>query len=353
MFEVELEAALGDSRALTDLAADVERDSRIAGCRKLLVAAVWADAHSSVDHPDGGLLVERLVQLGPVGCPPVAEFAAQGPGGPVRRLHPVRPVLDRGRVDHPPPPAEVVGTRGRRRRAPLESPTDRHPDRSPGGGGGRRSRPADGRLGGAAAVADVPEGPRRHHAAGRRIHLPGTGTTRRGETGSPGHTVGSRAAHPDRPRRSRRRDHDAGALPPRRRVPGRRRRRRPPAGADVESDRDHREPGPIAPISSPGTPTTPTPTGSRGRKSPPTTPIRPTRGPTTSHPQGGKPPGTATTTNPDQTTTRGGTHRGPTTSRTRTGWSTDAQSPSPTATTSPGIRPTGDRPTRSTPTATR
>jgi len=82
MFEVELEAALGDSRALTDLAADVERDSRIAGCRKLLVAAVWADAHSSVDHPDGGLLVERLVQLAPVGCPPVAEFAAQGLVGP-------------------------------------------------------------------------------------------------------------------------------------------------------------------------------------------------------------------------------------------------------------------------------
>ncbi|HEY5785527.1 MAG TPA: hypothetical protein VIT65_12190 [Microlunatus sp.] len=59
MFDTELEAALGDSRALTDLAANVENDSRIAGCRKLLMAAAWADAHSSVDHPDGGLLVER------------------------------------------------------------------------------------------------------------------------------------------------------------------------------------------------------------------------------------------------------------------------------------------------------
>ena len=58
MFEVELEAALRDSRALTDLAADVERDARVAGCRKLVVAAAWADAHSSGDHPDGGLLVE-------------------------------------------------------------------------------------------------------------------------------------------------------------------------------------------------------------------------------------------------------------------------------------------------------
>jgi hypothetical protein len=82
MFGEELEAALGDSHALTDLAATVERDSRIAGCRKLVVAAAWADAHSAVDHPDGGLLVERLVPLGPAGCPRVAEFAPQGLVGP-------------------------------------------------------------------------------------------------------------------------------------------------------------------------------------------------------------------------------------------------------------------------------
>lgn len=78
MFDGELEAALGDSRALTDLAADGENESRVAGCRKLVVAAAWADAHSSVDHPDGGPLVERLVPIGPVGCPSVAEFAVQG-----------------------------------------------------------------------------------------------------------------------------------------------------------------------------------------------------------------------------------------------------------------------------------
>ena len=82
MFDGDLEAALGDSRALADLAANAENDSRVAGCHKLLVAAAWADAHSSVDHPDGGLLVERLVPIGPVGCPAVAEFAAQGLVGP-------------------------------------------------------------------------------------------------------------------------------------------------------------------------------------------------------------------------------------------------------------------------------
>ena len=82
MFDTELEAALGDTHALADLAANAERDHRIAGCRKLVVAAAWADAHSSVDHPDGGLLVERLVPIGPVGCPAVAEFAAQGLVGP-------------------------------------------------------------------------------------------------------------------------------------------------------------------------------------------------------------------------------------------------------------------------------
>ena len=140
MFDDELEAALGDSRALTDLAANVENDSRIAGCRKLVVAAAWADAHSSVDHPDGGLLVERLLPIGPVGCPPVAEFAAQGLVGPFdASTQSVRSwMADALTIRHRLPPA--VGTGGRRRRAPLESPPDRHPDRPPGGGSGRRGR---------------------------------------------------------------------------------------------------------------------------------------------------------------------------------------------------------------------
>ncbi len=43
MFDDELAAALGDRQALADLAAGVEQDSRVAGCRKLVVAAAWAE----------------------------------------------------------------------------------------------------------------------------------------------------------------------------------------------------------------------------------------------------------------------------------------------------------------------
>ena len=78
MFDTRLEAALGDRRALADLSAAVQNDHKIAGCRKLVLAAAWADAHSGVDDPDGGPWVEQLVALGPVGCPPVAETAAAG-----------------------------------------------------------------------------------------------------------------------------------------------------------------------------------------------------------------------------------------------------------------------------------
>jgi hypothetical protein len=78
MFEDGLEAALGDRRALADLSAAVQADHKIAGCRKLVLAAAWADAHSTVDHPDGGPLVEQLIPVGPVGCPLVAESAAAG-----------------------------------------------------------------------------------------------------------------------------------------------------------------------------------------------------------------------------------------------------------------------------------
>ena len=73
MFEDRLEGALGNACALADLAADTESDVRQLGCRKLRVAAAWADAHSDVDHPDGGMLVERVLPFGPAGCPPVAE----------------------------------------------------------------------------------------------------------------------------------------------------------------------------------------------------------------------------------------------------------------------------------------
>ncbi|HYI53211.1 MAG TPA: HNH endonuclease signature motif containing protein [Microlunatus sp.] len=78
MFEDGLEAALGDRRALAHLSSAVQEDHKIAGCRKLVMAAAWADAHSTVDHSDGGPLVEQLVPIGPVGCPLVAETAAAG-----------------------------------------------------------------------------------------------------------------------------------------------------------------------------------------------------------------------------------------------------------------------------------
>jgi hypothetical protein len=82
MFDDRLEAVRRDRRALADLAADVEHEQRLWGCRQLVIAAAWADAPSDVDHPDGGMLVERLVRIGPAGTPPMAEFAPQGLVGP-------------------------------------------------------------------------------------------------------------------------------------------------------------------------------------------------------------------------------------------------------------------------------
>ena len=68
--------------------------STTGGCRKLVIAAAWADAHSEVDHPDGGLLVERLVSIGPAWMPPVAEFAPQGLVGPFDTTSAVREGVD-------------------------------------------------------------------------------------------------------------------------------------------------------------------------------------------------------------------------------------------------------------------
>ena len=61
MFEDRLEGALGNSRALADLDAETENGVRQLGCRKFRVAAASADAHSDVDHPDGGMVAERLL----------------------------------------------------------------------------------------------------------------------------------------------------------------------------------------------------------------------------------------------------------------------------------------------------
>ena len=77
MFEDRLEAAIGSPADLARLGAEVHDELKSAGCRKLLIAAVWADAHSAVDRPDGlakdSMLAERLVEMGPTGCPLVAE----------------------------------------------------------------------------------------------------------------------------------------------------------------------------------------------------------------------------------------------------------------------------------------
>ena len=70
------------SALLAGFAKKAEQRSKMWGCRKLVVAAAWADAHSEVDHPGGGVLVERLLSIGPVGTPLVAEFALKGLIGP-------------------------------------------------------------------------------------------------------------------------------------------------------------------------------------------------------------------------------------------------------------------------------
>ena len=64
MFDDRLESALGNARALADLATETENEVRQLGCRKLRVAATWADAHSDVAHPDGGMRVPDLHAVG-------------------------------------------------------------------------------------------------------------------------------------------------------------------------------------------------------------------------------------------------------------------------------------------------
>ena len=82
MFENRLEASLGNPRALLNLAADTMLAERTAGCRKLLIAAAWADCHSApadlelVDgEPRQDLCEERFVRLGGAATPLVAEFS--------------------------------------------------------------------------------------------------------------------------------------------------------------------------------------------------------------------------------------------------------------------------------------
>jgi hypothetical protein len=78
MFDQWLEESLGDPGALLDLAADNHATERAAGCRKLRLAAAWADCHGETDDPElasvaSSVLVERFVRMGPLGTPLVAE----------------------------------------------------------------------------------------------------------------------------------------------------------------------------------------------------------------------------------------------------------------------------------------
>ena len=78
MFEQWLEESLGDPGALLSLAADNHATERRAGCRKLQLAAAWADCHGETTDPEvataeSSVLVERFVRMGPLGTPLVAE----------------------------------------------------------------------------------------------------------------------------------------------------------------------------------------------------------------------------------------------------------------------------------------
>jgi len=78
MFDKWLEESLGDPGELLSLAADNHATERRAGCRKLMLAAAWADCHGETTDPDqlsrsDSVLVERFVRMGPLGTPLVAE----------------------------------------------------------------------------------------------------------------------------------------------------------------------------------------------------------------------------------------------------------------------------------------
>ena len=73
-----MEESLGDPGELLSLAADNHATERRAGCRKLVLAAAWADCHGETTDPEvtgagSSVLVDRFVRMGPLGTPLVAE----------------------------------------------------------------------------------------------------------------------------------------------------------------------------------------------------------------------------------------------------------------------------------------
>jgi len=79
MFANQLEGSLGDPDALLRLAEEVRVEERVAGCRKLQVAAAWADCHGAPDDhaisDRQSMLVDRYLRMGGLGTPLVLESA--------------------------------------------------------------------------------------------------------------------------------------------------------------------------------------------------------------------------------------------------------------------------------------
>jgi hypothetical protein len=90
MFDRWLEESPGDPGALLQLTADSLELERRAGCRKLLLAAAWADCHAAPAELEltGGsasqsVLVDRFVRMGAVGTPLVSESCPAELGHPL------------------------------------------------------------------------------------------------------------------------------------------------------------------------------------------------------------------------------------------------------------------------------
>lgn len=76
MFDQWLEESLGDPSALLHLAEDTVIRERSGGCRKLQVAAAWADCHGAPDDHAAtrqSLIDDRFVRFGGIGTPLVVE----------------------------------------------------------------------------------------------------------------------------------------------------------------------------------------------------------------------------------------------------------------------------------------
>lgn len=311
MFDDRLEVALGDRCALADLAAEVEQQQRLWGCRKLVIAAAWADANSEVDHPDGGLLVERLVKIGPAGTPAVAEFAPHGLVCPFgTTIQSAKGWMGDGlAIRHRLPrlwqrvvAGEIHHWKARQIAAltsELSVATVGQVDEQTSGWVGQLPWASFLKMLDATILqVDEQAYRRRERLAAAKREVRATQSEEglrtliaRGEAGD----VAMMLALYQRVAECLAEDGDEDPLPVRMSkaigiIAN------PPRCNDLLA----------------GTPTTPTRTRSRGSRSPPTKPMRPTRGPTICHPRVGRQPGPATTTSPASMRTTGGSSPAPT-----------------------------------------